>query len=48
METIVTDDPVALLAGLAKGLGEGSVVPYLGPGISELSAPAAPMTPEAG
>ena len=47
MGTLVTDDPVTLLAEISEGLGEGSVVPYLGPGISELAAPAAPMTPEA-
>ena len=47
MATLATDDPAVVLADLAAGLRAGSVLPYLGPGISALEDPAVPMTPEA-
>jgi hypothetical protein len=37
----------AVLAGIVEPLRAGSVVPYLGPGLAELSQPQVPMTPEA-
>lgn len=40
-------DPQTLLAEAAAELREGNLVPYLGPGISELGAPPVPMSPEA-
>ncbi|MBO0753014.1 MAG: SIR2 family protein, partial [Bradyrhizobiaceae bacterium] len=39
-------DAEAVLAEVAKRLVTGSVVPYLGPGLTALSKPAVPMTPE--
>jgi hypothetical protein len=39
-------DAEALLADIAKRLPTGSVVPYLGPGLTALSQPPVPMTPE--
>jgi hypothetical protein len=39
-------DAEALLADVAKRLPGGSVVPYLGPGLTALSKPPVPMTPE--
>jgi hypothetical protein len=39
-------DAEAVLADVAKRLPTGSVVPYLGPGLTALSKPAVPMTPE--
>src|SRR6516165_1392448 len=39
-------DAEALLADIAKRLPAGSVVPYLGPGLTALSKPPVPMTPE--
>src|SRR6516165_3037432 len=39
-------DAEALLADIAKRLPTGSVVPYLGPGLTALSKPPVPMTPE--
>jgi hypothetical protein len=39
-------DAEALLADVAKRLSTGSVVPYLGPGLTALSKPPVPMTPE--
>ena len=47
MASVVTENPVALLGEVAAGLRAGEVVPYLGPGISSLADPSAPMTPEA-
>lgn len=41
----LSPDPV--LADLAEGLRAGTIVPYLGPGISALGEPSAPMTPGA-
>jgi hypothetical protein len=40
-------DAEASLAGLAAKLRVGTVIPYLGPGVAELSKPAVPMNPEA-
>src|SRR6516225_5005965 len=37
----------AVLADVARQLGAGKIVPYLGPGLTELSKPSVPMTPEA-
>ena len=37
----------AMLADVAARLREGHVVPYLGPGVAEMSKPDVPMTPEA-
>jgi SIR2-like domain len=39
-------DAEALLADVAKRLPTGSIVPYLGPGLTVLSKPPVPMTPE--
>jgi hypothetical protein len=39
-------DAEAVLADVAKRLPTGSVVPYLGPGLTVLSKPPVPMTPE--
>jgi len=40
-------DAEAMLADVAARLREGHVVPYLGPGLAEMSKPDTPMTPEA-
>jgi hypothetical protein len=40
-------DADAVLANVAAKLRAGSVIPYLGPGLTELSNPTVPMTPEA-
>src|SRR5271167_3184343 len=40
-------DAEAVLADVVGQLGAGKIVPYLGPGLAELSKPVAPMTPEA-
>lgn len=40
-------DAKAVLSEVARQLPLGQVVPYLGPGLTELSKPAVPMTPEA-
>jgi hypothetical protein len=40
-------DVEAVLANVAARLRAGTIIPYLGPGIAELSNPAVPMTPEA-
>ncbi|WP_342724068.1 SIR2 family protein [Bradyrhizobium sp. B097] len=40
-------DAEAILADVAAGLRATSVVPYLGPGLAELSRPDVPTTPEA-
>ncbi|MCP3413474.1 SIR2 family protein [Bradyrhizobium brasilense] len=40
-------DAKAILVDLAAGLRAASVVPYLGPGLAELSRPDVPTTPEA-
>lgn len=40
-------DAEALLATAAAQLRAGKVIPYLGPGLTELSQPVVPMTPEA-
>ncbi|MCA6111319.1 SIR2 family NAD-dependent protein deacylase [Bradyrhizobium cenepequi] len=39
-------DADAVLTDVATRLRAGSIVPYLGPGLAELSKPDAPMTPE--
>ncbi|MGQ0682647.1 SIR2 family NAD-dependent protein deacylase [Bradyrhizobium sp.] len=40
-------DAEAALADVAARLRAGTIVPYLGPGLTELSKPAVPMSPEA-
>ncbi|WP_027584125.1 SIR2 family protein [Bradyrhizobium sp. Ai1a-2] len=40
-------DAEAILTDVAARLRAGSIVPYLGPGVAELSKPDVPMTPEA-
>lgn len=40
-------DAESVLANVASQLRAGKVVPYLGPGLTELSKPSVPMTPEA-
>lgn len=40
-------DAEALLANVAARLRNGSIVPYLGPGVAELSKPDVPLTPDA-
>lgn len=40
-------DAEALLANVAARLRSGSIVPYLGPGLAELSKPDVPLTPHA-
>lgn len=40
-------DAEALLADVAARLRAGSIVPYLGPGLAELSKPDVPLTPDA-
>lgn len=40
-------DAEASLADVAARLRTGAIVPYLGPGLAELSKPSAPMNPEA-
>jgi SIR2-like domain len=40
-------DAESVLAGVARQMSAGKIVPYLGPGLAELSKPAVPMTPEA-
>ncbi|MCK9915680.1 SIR2 family protein [Microbacteriaceae bacterium K1510] len=40
-------DAEGVLAGVAARLAAGNVIPYLGPGLTELSRPTVPMTPEA-
>lgn len=47
MTTQVLIHPAEAIADVAAGLRAGKIVPYLGPGISALGSPAAPMTPEA-
>ena len=52
MTTLAPPDLDALFAEIDEGLRAGTIVPYLGPGISALAEPAAPrklppMTPEA-
>lgn len=41
------DDAEALLGKIASELRTGTIIPYLGPGLTELSKPSVPMTPEA-
>src|SRR5208283_2157366 len=40
-------DAEAVLAKVVRQLGAGKIVPYLGPGLAELSKQSVPMTPEA-
>jgi len=40
-------DAEASLKALAEGLRAGAIIPYLGPGLAELSKPAVPINPEA-
>jgi SIR2-like domain len=37
----------SMLADIARSLRAGAIIPYLGPGVAELSKPDVPMTPEA-
>ena len=46
MATQTLEEPMALLDDLAEGLRAGEVVPYLGPGISQLEGTSVPMAPE--
>ena len=39
--------PTPCLPRVARQLGTGRIIPYLGPGLAALSKPVAPMTPEA-
>ncbi|MFA5952177.1 MAG: SIR2 family protein [Hyphomicrobium sp.] len=41
------DDAEAVLAKVVPQLRAGTLIPYLGPGLTELSNPSVPMTPEA-
>ncbi|MDD3800123.1 MAG: SIR2 family protein [Novosphingobium sp.] len=47
METTLATDTGALIGQIAAKLQDGTAVPYLGPGISGLFTPPAPMSPEA-
>jgi len=40
-------DAEAVLSSVVAQLGAGKIIPYLGPGLAELSKPSVPMTPEA-
>lgn len=46
-DVLKLDDAEAVLAKVAAELKSGTIVPYLGPGLTELSQPTVPMTPEA-
>jgi hypothetical protein len=46
-ELLAQSDAESLLAEVGKRLREGGVIPYIGPGLAQLSSPSAPMTPEA-
>ena len=39
-------DAETLLAGLARQLRGGTIIPYIGPGLAQLTSPTIPMTPE--
>ncbi len=47
MAVTALEDPLVTIAEVADGLRAGTIVPYLGPGISALREPVAPMSPEA-
>ncbi|MCC8955558.1 SIR2 family protein [Bradyrhizobium sp. Pear77] len=47
VDVVDATDAKAILANVAAGLRAASVVPYLGPGLAELSRPDVPTTPEA-
>jgi SIR2-like domain len=47
MDILKLADAEAVLANVASRLRAGKIIPYLGPGLTELSKPLAPMTPEA-
>ncbi len=40
-------DAEAILSDVVARLRGGDVIPYLGPGVTELAAPSVPMNPEA-
>jgi SIR2-like domain len=46
-EIVKLADAEAVLADVAARLPAGQIVPYLGPGLAEVSKPLVPMTPEA-
>lgn len=46
-DVLKLDDAEAVLAKVAAELKSGTIIPYLGPGLTELSTPTVPMTPEA-
>ncbi len=39
-------DAETLLSGLARQLRGGTIIPYIGPGLAQLTSPTIPMTPE--
>ena len=47
MTALVSDNPAVVLGEIAAMLQAGEIVPYVGPGVSALYNPPAPMTPEA-
>jgi len=47
VEMLQLADAEAVLADVTAQLRAGSIVPYLGPGLTQLSQPSVPMTPEA-
>lgn len=47
MSSVTLEKPLTLLAQAAEGLKAGTVVPYIGPGISALDDAAVPLSPEA-
>lgn len=47
IDFVTTADAEAMLADVAARLRAGTIVPYLGPGVAEMSKPDVPMTPEA-
>jgi len=47
MSSVTLENPLTLLAQAAEGLKAGTVVPYIGPGISALGDATVPLSPEA-
>ncbi|MGY3621717.1 SIR2 family NAD-dependent protein deacylase [Bradyrhizobium sp. USDA 10063] len=47
IDVVTAADAEAILTDVAAKLRAGSIVPYLGPGLAELSKPDVPMAPEA-
>ena len=46
MTSLLLEDPKVLLTEVAEGLKAGTVVPYIGPGVSALAPAPAPLSPE--